>query len=52
MSYMSLSSSCAPFRASFKSLTGSTSRHTPSSDFDMQLLSGIQYGSKRFGKSA
>ena len=43
MLYISLSSSCALFRASFQSLIGRVARYTPSSDFEMQLLNSTQY---------
>lgn len=43
MSYISLSSYYALFRASYKSLLGRVARYTRSSDFEMQLLDSTQY---------
>lgn len=43
MSYISLSSYYALFRASYKSLLDRVARCTRSSDFEMRLLDSTQY---------
>ena len=48
MSYISLSSSCALFRASYQSLIGRAARYTLSSYFRMLLLNSTQYDGNWF----